>query len=184
MITAEHYQNLGQVILEINRQNGWNVTTPMCFAKPHKIGCIVALIQSELSEALEAARKGDRENFVEELADAKIRILDCLAGLGVRFPEDIGEWESDLPFVDPADWDAEYRVGSLLSKIGAKLHDSLQYWADGHARNPNRFAEALLECMIAIGELSSGLDMDLEHAMNEKLEKNRHRGFRHGGKKF
>lgn len=36
----------------------------------------IALMHSELSEAAEAWRKGDAENFQEELADVVIRILD------------------------------------------------------------------------------------------------------------
>lgn len=39
-------------------------------------GTMLALIHSEVSEALEADRKGDSENFAEELADVVIRILD------------------------------------------------------------------------------------------------------------
>lgn len=40
----------------------------------------LALIHSEVSEALEADRKGDDDNFVEELADVCIRVFD-LCGL-------------------------------------------------------------------------------------------------------
>lgn len=40
----------------------------------------LAMIHSEVSEALEADRKGDVENFAEELADICIRTFD-LAGL-------------------------------------------------------------------------------------------------------
>lgn len=39
----------------------------------------LALIHSEVSEALEADRKGDPDNFAEELADICIRVFD-LAG--------------------------------------------------------------------------------------------------------
>lgn len=39
-------------------------------------GTMLALIHSEVSEALEADRKGDSENFAEELADVCIRIFD------------------------------------------------------------------------------------------------------------
>lgn len=39
-------------------------------------GTLLALIHSEVSEALEADRKGDEENFVEELADICIRVFD------------------------------------------------------------------------------------------------------------
>jgi NTP pyrophosphatase (non-canonical NTP hydrolase) len=39
-------------------------------------GELIALMHSELSEALEALRKGDKPNLAEELADACIRIFD------------------------------------------------------------------------------------------------------------
>lgn len=42
----------------------------------HETGTMLALIHSEVSEALEADRKGDSENFAEELADVCIRIFD------------------------------------------------------------------------------------------------------------
>lgn len=43
----------------------------------------IALIHSELSECLEAVRKGDEENEAEELADAVIRILDYCGQHGI-----------------------------------------------------------------------------------------------------
>lgn len=43
------------------------------------VGCCLMLITSELGEAIEAWRHGEKEEFAEELADAVIRIGD-LAG--------------------------------------------------------------------------------------------------------
>lgn len=43
----------------------------------------LALIHSEVLEALEAVRHGDPENEVEELADAVIRILDYAGHFGL-----------------------------------------------------------------------------------------------------
>lgn len=80
---------LAQEILEINRTNGWNVTTPDVWpatgqvADVHRLGTILALIHSEVSEALEAVRHEDRPNFEEELADVVIRVLDLAGGLGI-----------------------------------------------------------------------------------------------------
>jgi NTP pyrophosphatase (non-canonical NTP hydrolase) len=46
-------------------------------------GTLLALIHAEVSEALEADRKGDSENFAEELADVCIRIFDLCGSRGI-----------------------------------------------------------------------------------------------------
>ena len=74
---------LAKEINEINTNNGWNVLQPSQWDDTYKIPAILALIHSEVSEALEAFRKGDRANFDEELADVIIRVLDCSGGLGI-----------------------------------------------------------------------------------------------------
>ncbi len=74
---------LAEEIREINRKNGWNVTEPVDWLQTYKVPAILALIHSEVSEALEAFRRDDRVNFAEELADILIRVLDCAPGLGV-----------------------------------------------------------------------------------------------------
>ena len=99
---------LAQEILKINTANGWNVLKSEEWAEPYKVPAILALIHSEVSEALEDFRHDNREYFAEELADVVIRVLDCAGGLGI----------------------------------------------------------------------------DLDKAVADKMEKNRHRGFRHGGKKI
>lgn len=58
----------------IDFQNGREGGTDRVLAK-------LALVHSEVSEALEAARKADFENFLEELADAAIRIFDLAHGV-------------------------------------------------------------------------------------------------------
>lgn len=74
---------LGSEILEINKANGWNVMTPENWEDTYKIPAVLALITSETSEALEAFRNNDKDNFAEECADQIIRILDLTAGLGI-----------------------------------------------------------------------------------------------------
>lgn len=54
---------------EIALSKGWH-------EKPVEVGTMLALIHSEVSEALEADRVGDAVNFAEELADVCIRIFD------------------------------------------------------------------------------------------------------------
>lgn len=48
--------------------------------KPKETGTLLALIHSEVSEALEADRKGDRDNLAEEMADIVIRVADFCGG--------------------------------------------------------------------------------------------------------
>ena len=77
-------------INEINKNNGWNLTIPNDFTDDmYKIPAILALIHSEVSEALEAFRKGDKENFNEELADVLIRLLDLTGGLGIDIEKEV-----------------------------------------------------------------------------------------------
>lgn len=51
--------------------------------QPREFGTMIALIHSELSEALEADRHGDKVRVAEELADVAIRLGDLCGGLGI-----------------------------------------------------------------------------------------------------
>ena len=49
----------------------------------------IALIHSEASEALEAIRKGDIDNLLEELADIVIRVMDFAGNYSLPLSEAI-----------------------------------------------------------------------------------------------
>ena len=57
--------------------------------KPREFGTLIALLHSELSEALEADRKEDIVNVKEELADVAIRLGDLCGGLGIDLEAEI-----------------------------------------------------------------------------------------------
>ena len=82
---------LSKAIIKINAANGWNVTKPSDWDDTYKIPAILALITSETSEALEAFRKNDFNNFIEECADQIIRVLDLTAGLGIDIDKAISD---------------------------------------------------------------------------------------------
>lgn len=73
--------SLGRQIVEINQANGWKVSTPESWDEEYKVPAVLALIHSEVSESLEAYRKNDKENFLEEMADTVIRVLDLTHGM-------------------------------------------------------------------------------------------------------
>lgn len=61
---------------EIACSKGWHDNTV-------EISTSLALIHSEVSEALEADRGGNTENFKEELADICIRVFDLCGSLDI-----------------------------------------------------------------------------------------------------
>jgi NTP pyrophosphatase (non-canonical NTP hydrolase) len=61
---------------ETAKSKGWH-------DEKKETGTLLALIHSEVSEALEADRKGNTENFVEELADVCIRVFDLCGSRGI-----------------------------------------------------------------------------------------------------
>lgn len=99
--TYTNFMNLKQIGVtahEINESNGWEVFNPsdwplesdlMALLKSRFIATHIALIHSEVSEALEALRKGDGNNFAEEMADIIIRVTSVSAGLGIDLDAEV-----------------------------------------------------------------------------------------------
>lgn len=77
---------IGREAHQINAGNGWDVFIPENWELKHsatnKLCTHMALVHSEVSEATEAIRHRDRENFDEELADVVIRVASIAHGLG------------------------------------------------------------------------------------------------------
>ena len=76
--------DLAQEIYRLARDNGFYERE----GEDSFIGYRLALIHSEVSEALEAYRDDDMSNLYEELADIIIRVLDLSAYIGA----DIEGW--------------------------------------------------------------------------------------------
>ena len=66
---------------EIN--HGFDPVALEDWAETPRVPLKIALIHSELSEALEAHRNQDKVNFAEELADVAIRLIGLAYGLNV-----------------------------------------------------------------------------------------------------
>ena len=74
---------IGMKISELVKLAHNNAKDKGFWDNPRETGTLLALIHSEASEALEADRNGDRDNFEEELADILIRVADLAGGKGI-----------------------------------------------------------------------------------------------------
>ncbi|WP_338433440.1 MazG-like family protein [Clostridium tyrobutyricum] len=59
------------------------------YGKNAVIGNLLMLVVSEVAEAQDGLRKGDTDNFKEELADVTIRLADLCGGLGIDLENEI-----------------------------------------------------------------------------------------------
>ena len=80
---------LGLRIAKINDANGWTPITLEDWNDDYKITAMLGLIMTECSEAIEAHRDNDFENFGEEMADILIRAIDLAERLRIKTYEEI-----------------------------------------------------------------------------------------------
>lgn len=82
--------------------------------------------------------------------------------------------------LSPESWKDDHAILAYLFLIDTELAEA------GEAFRVNdlaHFIEEIADVQIRLLDLAGGLGIDLDRAVADKLEKNRARGFHHGGKK-
>ncbi len=174
----------------IAKEHGW-------WNEERTFGDLIALVHSELSEALEAYRDPSEQmpddpmamwidvankprGVPSELADVVIRVADMAEWYGVNLAAEI---ETLLRENDERDM-----AGRTFGDWVAALHVSLPFslasreWDGFASAGFPSWDECLADCVAGIQRMAAHYGIDLDAAIEAKMEYNRTRPYRHGGK--
>ena len=169
----ENLNALAVEIREIGLANGWNlVYRPDWTSSDYHVPAMLALIHSEISEAYDAVNGGDRDDLAAEFADIVIRVLDLAGGLTEDFAAHVARIEST--FISDDDDERAFNF----------LHQMTTYALEAF-RDDNllKFLGVLALILYSVDYWAADFDIDIGVAVLEKMDVNRHRSHRHGGKR-
>jgi hypothetical protein len=171
-------QQTATEIRAVNLANEFNVFMPNDVSDDNKVKKIFALIRTEKSEAVEELRVGNNEEFVIELADVNIRILD-FAGYS-KFNTEIMDQAFPLLF-DHLKFEDVELLAVILEDLEILIEDAKKYWFLNMSGVTFYLLGTVFKSLVALAE---DLDVNLYDVIKLKNEKNKTRGKRHGNKKF
>ena len=160
----------------IAKDHGW-------WDEERSFGDLIALVHSELSEALEAYRLHELETWPSqvgeiplgvpyELADVVIRVADMAEWYGLdlsNLPVSRHYWEDHSPIT----LNADCSFGDWICIIH-RIVASTSWRTSG--------LSVLARVVRAVQQMAAHYGIDLDAAIEAKMEYNRGRAYRHGGK--
>lgn len=170
----KYINTLAVDIRETGFTNGFRlVYSPDWSSSEDMIPCRLALIHSEICEAHVAAYQlHDKDALAAEFADILIRTLDLAGGLTEDFQANVDRLE-----------------GAFISEDEEQAFNNLHHvttYALEAFRNDGllKFLGALALLFRSVEQFAAdAFDIDVSVAVTEKMDVNRHRSYRHGGKR-
>ena len=172
-------------IRAINIANGWKVPVPEDWKLENRVPTFICLIHSEISELLLGYLNKDKVNFSEELADIVIRIIDLVYGLGKNLDTYMNMeviTKRHISYI-PMSWRSDH-TSMLLCIVSMHGCCSCALEAFRKQKFGYDFFNQLAATVYTIQKLCENLNIDLQKEIEKKLEKNKTRGIKHGGKKI
>lgn len=102
---------------------------------------------------------------LQELAE-EIRSVNRANGWNVTTPED---WEG-----------SPYKVPAVLMLIATEVAEAMEAFRHNNIEN---FREEMADTLIRVLDCVAAFDPDFDKTVCDKIDKNRGRGYRHGGKR-
>ena len=180
-------------ITELVNQCHANAKDKGFWDNPRELGTMIALIHSEVTEALDA---GSCAEFCEELADICIRIGDLCGGLGIDLEavlKEIGqdiEAEHNLSVNTKEIRDIEKTFSSLppdpntnsnTEKFACDIHKSLSYALEADRKNDKElFAVNIGWVFMSVFIWAASRGYAIKQNILTKMEKNKTRPRMHG----
>ena len=165
----------------IAKSKGW-------WDEERTFGDLIALVHSELSEALEAYWDEVLPSkphllstkVASELADVVIRVADMAEHDGVDLASEIETLRREN---DERDMTGR-TFGDWISDLHASLSFSYESreWDGYAARGFPSWEELLADCVAGVQRMAAHYGIDLDAAIEAKMAYNRTRPYRHGGK--
>ena len=180
----------------IAKDHGW-------WDEERSFGDCIALVHSELSEALEEYREHPNSvgpiywhnvgtkrppfGVAIELADVVIRVVDMAEWYGMDLTAAAHEAEERYDF--DSSFPAHFGFGSWISMVHMHLSRAFEVYANGDyidwPSSTSKDGEQRLQIGAAVRwvqAMAAHYGIDLDAAIEAKMEYNRTRSYRHGGK--
>lgn len=164
---------------EISKNNGW-------YNEPVPFHRFIALINTELGEAVQAMRYNEEDiAIVEEIADCFIRVMDMVGYYGLvlkpcKYTKSIRGCAKPAEFTEKVSWTIFALANVWKDELPNKLTNCNGYKYDKiNSHSISVLAVCIAECAKSFVDLDDFFDI-----VNRVTERNKKRGYKHGGRAF